>query len=308
MKSKRIFTKVCTTVIVVLLVGGCMSVFDSISSAADAVDNKVARTKASANQAVADAVGIGALEDSMIAALVYSQAFFAGGYVQGYEDFSEGEGVVWEVVSQDGENLEDNERIQIERALLKRTAEGNTWWLLRYSDEEGSELVSESLLNDEYEMLLFRYRDPETQSIREWKPENESDEEAVDKEGDEEKGKETKKTEEDKPTEDEDAAEVEAVEAAFFYGDYNDYIVGTEKVKVPAGTYKADHVKIVDSYTTENSEGKSEAHEVRYEWWIGKEVPGDLVKYEWINETEKSGIKGELIKHKKGYTTQLSSY
>lgn len=271
-----------------------MSIFDSINSTADLVNGKVSQTQASANQAVVDAVGIGALEDGMVAALVYSQAFFAGGYAQGYSDFSEGEGVVWKVTTIDGDNPEEEESIEIERALLKRTAEGHTWWLLRYSGEEGSELLSESLLDDEYGMLIFRYRDPETQKIREWRPDtSEEADEATQSENEED-------TEQD--------STVDAYEAAFYRGDYQDYIIGTEKIKVPAGTYTADHIRFVDAYSTEDSEGESETYEVRYEWWIDSDVPGDLVKYEWTNETENSGIRGELLDHKQGYKTQLSSY
>ena len=264
----------------VLLLSGCMSVVDSINM----VDGKISQTRTSANQAVADAVGIGALEDSMVAALVYSQAFFAGGYVQGYEDFSEGEGVVWKITAEDGENAADSDSLEIERALLKRTSDGNAWWLLRYKDEDGEEMVSESLMNEDYEMLIFRYRDPETQKIREWKPES-SEQEA-----------------------EEETAEVEEVEAAYFRDDYSDYIVGTVRVRVPAGTYTAEHVRIVDTYTIEEENGESETYEVRYEWWIDEDVPGDLVKYEWTNTTEDSVLRGELLQHQKGYSTQLSSF
>jgi len=292
--QRRVLLGTMLIVAALVLLSSCMSVFDSVSSTADLVNNKVSQTKASANQAVADAVGIGALEDGMVAALVYSQAFFAGGYAQGYSDFSEGEGVVWKVTAIDADNPEEEESIEIERALLKRTAEGNTWWLLRYSDEEGSELVSESLLDDNYEILIFRYRDPETQKIREWKPD--SSEEAD----------ESKKSDNTEDTE--QASEVGVYEAAFYRGDFQDYIVGTEKIKVPAGTYTVDHVRIVDAYSTEDADGESETYEVRYEWWIDSDVPGDLVKYEWTNETEDSGIKGELLDHKRGYSTQLSSY
>ena len=294
MKQRRVFLGTVLIVAAIVLLSSCMSIFDSINSTANLVNGKVSQTKASANQAVADAVGIGALEDGMVAALVYSQAFFAGGYTQGYSDFSEGEGVVWKVTAIDGDNPEEEESIEIERALLKRTAEGHSWWLLRYSDEEGSELVSESLLDNDYGMLIFRYRDPETQKIREWKPDT---------------SEETDESKKSGNTEDsEQESEVDAYEAAFYRGDFQDNIIGTEKIKVPAGTYTVDHVRIVDSYSTEDSEGESETYEVRYEWWIDTDVPGDLVKYEWTNETEDSGIKGELLDHKQGYNTQLSSY
>lgn len=294
MRIRRVFLGTMLIVAALVLLSSCMSIFDSINSTANLVNGKVSQTKASANQAVADAVGIGALEDGMVAALVYSQAFFAGGYVQGYSDFSEGEGVVWKVTAIDGDNPKEEESIEIERALLKRTAEGNTWWLLRYSDEDGSELLSESLLDEGYEMLIFRYRDPETQKIREWRPD--TSEKA-------DKGQKSEKTEDI-----EQDSTVDAYEAAFYRGDFQDYIIGTEKIKVPAGTYTVDHIRFVDAYSTEDGKGESETYEVRYEWWINSDVPGDLVKYEWTNDTEDSGIKGELLNHKQGYNTQLSSY
>lgn len=286
MKREQMYIWPGLALALVLLLGSCMSVVDSINM----VDSKLSQTKASANQAVADAVGIGALEDSMVAVLVYSQAFFAGGYVQGYEDFSEGEGVVWKITAEDGESAADSRSVEIERALLKRTSDGNAWWLLRYTDEDGEELVSESLMNEDYEMLIFRYRDPETQKIREWKPESSEEGSEAEAEGEEE------------------APDVEDVEAAYYRGDYSDYIVGTETIRVPAGTYTAEHVRIVETYTIEEENGESDTYEVRYEWWIDKDVPGDLVKYEWTNDTENSVLRGELLKHQQGYSTQLASF
>lgn len=283
MRRKNNFFVLSSVAALLLLFGGCMSLIDSIEQ----MDETVARTQASAGQAMSDAIGIGAMEDAMIAALMYSQAFFAGGYMQGYEDFSEGSGVVWEITPKEENRYDESESLEIERALLKRTEDGNSWWLLRYSNKEGEELLSESLLDENYEIVVFRYRDPETGSIREWKPEVEED---------------------SKTAEPEEPEEMESAESAQYEGNYRDHIVGTETVTVPAGTYTAEHVRIIDSYTTENEDGTDSTYETRYEWWIDNEVPGDLVKYEWSNETEQSGIRGELIKLEQGYTTRLDSY
>ncbi len=101
---------------------------------------------------------------------------------------------------------------------------------------------------------------------------------------------------------------MEDVETAYYRGDYSDFIVVTEKIRVPAGTYTAEHVVIVDSYTIEEENGESETYEMRYEWWIDKNVPGDLVKYEWTSEAQETVLRGELLKHQQGYSTQLSSF
>jgi hypothetical protein len=241
------------------------------------------KTKARVNQAALDAVGVGALEDAVLASLIYSQVFFAGGYGAGYGDFEEGEGVAWDVTSRDDEG---SETIRIERALLKRNADGSAWWLLRYSAEGEDDFLSEALMSEDYDLLTFRYMDPETDRIREWIPEQEEAEE-----------------------ESTDAEETEEMaEVGFYEGSYGDYIVGTESVKVPAGTYMADHILIEDIYVAEEEGDESESYEVRYEWWITDEVPGELVKYIWANTSDGTSLSGVLVSNKKGYTTQLSSF
>ncbi|MGC9313685.1 MAG: hypothetical protein ACP5IA_13440, partial [Sediminispirochaetaceae bacterium] len=59
------------------ILSSCTSVVDSIGK----IDSAVSRTKAKAGQAVMDAAGVGAMEDAMVASLVYAQVFFAGGYM-----------------------------------------------------------------------------------------------------------------------------------------------------------------------------------------------------------------------------------
>ena len=265
-----------------LLIAGCSSVMDTVASSTGLLDT----TKARVNQAALDAMGLGALEDAVLANLIYSQVFFAGGYGYGYEDFDQGEGVVWDVTSRD-ENGSDT--IRIERALLKRNADGTAWWFLRYSAEGEDDFISEALLDDEYALLKFRYRDPETDTIREWIPEQ--DEEAAESEATDEESTE------------------EPVDVGFYEGAYGDYIVGTEEVRVPAGTYRADHILIEDTWSSENEDGTAaETYEVRYEWWISDKVPGQLIKYSWANISEDVSLSGVLISNKNGYTTQLKSY
>ena len=266
----------------ILATSGCSSLMDSMAGGTDLLGT----TKARINQSVADAVGLGSLEDAVLASLIYSQVFFAGGYGYGYDNFKEGEGVVWEITSKDANGAET---VEIERALLKRNGDGTAWWLLRYTAEGEDEFISEALLDSEYELLVFRYRDPETDTIREWIPEQEESIAEADAKG----------TDED--------ADAEEVEVGFFYGNYSDYSLGMEKVTVPAGTYTAEHVRIEERYVVDDGE-TGNSYEVSYEWWISGDVPGELVKYIWANLSDETSLSGELAGNKSGYTTQLSSF
>jgi hypothetical protein len=265
--------------LLLVALGGCSSVMDGVAGTSDLLG----KTKARVNQAALDAVGVGALEDAVLASLIYSQVFFAGGYGAGYGDFEEGEGVAWDVTARDDDG---SETVRIERALLKRNADGSAWWLLRYSAEGEDDFLSEALMSEDYDLLTFRYMDPETDRIREWIPEQEEAE--------------------DKSVEDDEAEEMAGI--GFYEGSFGQYIVGSEKVTVPAGTYLADHILIEDTYTAEEEGDESQSYEVRYEWWLGSEVPGQLIKYIWANTSDGSSLSGVLVSNKKGYTTELGSF
>ena len=88
---------------------GCTSVMDGVAGTSDLLG----KTKARVNQAALDAVGVGALEDAVLASLIYTQVFFAWRLWCRYGDFEEGEGVAWDVTSRDDEG---SETIRIERA------------------------------------------------------------------------------------------------------------------------------------------------------------------------------------------------
>ena len=279
--GKELKKTIVSGFVLLLLFGfsGCTSVMDSVAGTSDLLG----KTKARVNQAALDAVGVGALEDAVLASLIYSQVFFAGGYGAGYGDFEEGEGVAWDVTTRSDEG---SETVRIERALLKRNADGSAWWLLRYSAEGEDDFLSEALMSEAYDLLTFRYMDPETDRIREWIPEQE---EAVQESA-------------------EDGEAEEMAHVGFYEGSYGDYIVGSEKVTVPAGTYLADHILIEDTYIAEEEGDSSQSYEVRYEWWISKEVPGELLKYIWANTSDGTSLSGLLVSNRKGYTTQLSSF
>ena len=286
-KIRWFFGSIAALFVVAALLSSCTGIVD-------AIDKGKQKVSGAAERAVMDATGLAAMQDAMVASIVYSYAFFAGGYMPGYDDFAEGEGVVWRLTVTDEDGTES---VDIERALLKRLPDGKEWWFLSYSTEE-EEMVSEALLDENYEIQVFRYRDTETGQINEWIPEAEAEAaEAEEAEGEEEV---------------EEAPE-------FYEGNWQDNIVGTEQVEVPAGTFTADHVVVNMEYeaATGEAEGNeaedsesadTEMHEVRYEWWISEDAPGNLVKYRWTDSAEEGEYLGELIDHGTGYSTQLESF
>jgi hypothetical protein len=294
----RIVVSFAVAALLLFILSGCAGLVDATMGVGSALDKGKQKVSGAAERAVMDATGISEMQDAVLASVVYSYAFFAGGYMTGYEDFSEGEGVSWKLTVSDEEG---EESVTIERALLRKTGDGREWWFLSYSTEE-DEMISEALLNEDYEIEIFRYRDPETDQIREWRPETEEEE-----------------------AEAEAAAEGDAEEAEempdFYEGSWQDHVVGTERITVPAGTYTAEHVRIVSEYEYEadtgaeasegdaaEQEAETVSGELTYEWWISEEAPGNLVKYHWRDSTEEDEFRGELVSHRRDYRTRLDSF
>lgn len=221
-----------------------------------------------------DATGMTAMQDYMVAMMVYANAFYAGGFVYGYDDFEEGQGVVWRVTSRD---YDDETVVRVERALLKKEATGS-WWLLSYESEDES-FVSEAFIGADYELLIFRYEDPDRREIREWRAEMTEGEDTREK--------------------DEVEATMDEAQPGFFAGDYQSYVVGTETIRVPAGSFTADHIRIDEEY---------DGGGISYEWWISEDVPGRLVKYDWKDSSADAEVIGELIEIRDDYRTRLNSY
>jgi len=227
-------------------------------------------------QMLMGATGMTAMQDYMIAMTVYANAFFAGGYAYGYDDFAEGEGVVWRIVTHDsGESSE----MTVERALLKQEADG-AWWMLAY-ESDGDRFMSEAFIGPDYELLVFRYEDPDQKQIREWRAEETGDQKTVERTETESTGEES--------------------QPEFFAGDYGAYVVGTETVSVRGGRFSAEHIKIAEPY----ADGSGE---LAYEWWLAEDAPGRLVKYDWSDSAQDSGITGELVEIRRDYRTRLGSY
>jgi hypothetical protein len=83
----------------------------------------------------------------------YIYAVYSGGYYWAPESYEPGQGGLWRY-TEDGEDP-----FFLERVLLDRTAEGDEWWSLTYSDGEGEEYPFEFLLSADKELQVLYYRD-----------------------------------------------------------------------------------------------------------------------------------------------------
>ncbi|TVR29003.1 MAG: hypothetical protein EA404_15830 [Spirochaetaceae bacterium] len=218
--------------------------------------------------------------DAMAFQMAYLQVFLLGGYGAGLEQFAEGEGVTWEVVSSDDR---DSSTFIAERALLRNNADGTSWWYLAYRTEDNGDEVEmeyEARLNQEYHALEIYFRDPETGEIRHQvldQPEaaTEDDEDWDDLEYDD-----------DHVVWDEELGELRR-----------------ERVRVTVGAGTFDAELLVYDFTDEETGERGE-----YRWWTTSEVPGELVLYEWEGVTEAGTVRGELMQVRRDYRTRFGAY
>jgi hypothetical protein len=216
--------------------------------------------------------------DAMMFQLTYLQVFLLGGYGVGLEDFNEGEGVTWEVVSADGT---DRSVFIAERALLRRNPDNTAWWYLGYQTTEDGKQVKleyEARLDSEHRALEIYLRDPETGQIRHHvldQPDAAPDEQWDELE-----------YEDDHVVWDEDIEQLRRERV---------------RITVRAGTFDTDYVvyEFVDEETGERAE---------YRWWSTDQVPGQLVQYEWVGTANDGTVRGELIEIRRDYRTRFNAY
>lgn len=229
--------------ILLVATAGCGSM---ISGAIDAAAN---RTGAGIGSAIGDRVGAaaGSAMASRMPAMwtpdltpiymnyLFTMAFHSGSYELAGTDYEVGEWTRWRMVDSEAEGQEP---VELERAFLHRTADGKEWWRVKYisATEEGRDSIN-------VEALL----DPETGEFRRMRgmmPGETQPKEMPVEEGTYSYTKPTQLTK-------------ESMEGA---------LVGTESIRVPAGTFTADHLRYGTGYGT-------------YDWWFNEDVPGGLVKY-----------------------------
>jgi hypothetical protein len=198
--------------------------------------------------------------------IFYATHMLLIGYGFEEDNFKEGEGVTWQV-----SNVNNGEEITVKRALLKNIGNESSWWQLS-SDADGKTQYYEMLIDDDANILKVRYRDYESNTIKEIIPEQ---------------------TEETSDNNEDNSEEWDQE-------NYGEYSVGKETVKTKAGSFKTEHIIIEDD--------ESDVNEFRYEYWLSEKVPGTCVKYVFNNISENETMTGEVIDIRGGYKTQLESY
>ena len=203
--------------IIIMSMAGCAS-----------FDAAIKNVTSSINELGEASVEMATLNPMIEFSIFYASYFFLGGYGFGDENFKNGEGVTWNVVTNNGED-----EITVTRALLKRVDNGAAWWSIS-AVVDGEDRVYEMLLEEDYNILKIRYIDSETGLIEEIIPEQ---------------GEES---EEEISTDDTETMGPE------FYAQYS---VGEEKVKTKAGSFKADHIVFEDK-------DAEQGYHIKYEYWL----------------------------------------
>lgn len=234
----------------VLAITGCGTMLSS------ALDTAASRTGAGIGAAVGNRIGqaAGAAVAARMPAVwtpdltplymnyLFMMAFHSGSYELAGTDYEVGEWTRWRMA---GTEMEESgeQPVEVERALLHRTAEGLEWWRAKYvsATEEGRDSIT-------VEALL----DPESGEIRRMRGKMPGEEEAKEMPVEEGTYSYTRPTQLTK----------ESMEGA---------LVGTETVRVPAGTFTADHLRYGTGYGS-------------YDWWFNETLPGGLVKYSRTHE------------------------
>ncbi len=188
--------------------------------------------------------------------VIFSYTFTAGGFWFEAGKYKVGEWTKFRITTEDGD------KVVAEKAFLKRLDNGNEWWRVSWKSEE-DEWIYEALLN------------PKTGKILRMR--------AKDADG--------------------NVGEIPVSDESVYYGaqkltkeSVEGATVGTEKVKTPAGTFKAKHIV----YMAMGS-GK-------IEWWLSEKVPGGVVKYQTTDEDGKVLWTAVIIDYGKGAKTVLGVY
>lgn len=238
------------------------------------------------NQAVGQAVEaeLGTIfsgyTDVMLYQLVYTQAFFLGGFGIVPDDFEEGEGATWHVVT---EGQDDATTFTAERALLKRNDDGTSWWYLNFDTEDSEPMEFEVLMDHNLQAREMYLRDIETDEVRHHVfQHNESQ------------------------IEEAEASDVSMEEAGYqtnyyFLEEWEQYHEGTESISIGAGTYNSDVLLF-------SSEEDQSDHEYEYRWWVSEDVPGNLLKFEYQDINEGGTLRGEMIDLRLDYEPKFTSF
>lgn len=251
-------------VVTVLGSTGCATVIDS------AVDAAARRTGQSIGDAAGQRIGaaaasriptggLGAFTPELMTLYVgylFSLGFHSGSYTFEERAYEPGEWTRWVVV--------DDDTSEMERAFLTRTADGGEWWRVKYTDrEEGEAIVLEGLFSAERRELI---------RLRAQMPGEDEPSELPVQEGTYGYAAPVQLT-------------AESVEGA---------TVGTETVRVPAGSFQARHIRYGSGTGT-------------IEWWLTGQVPGGMVRYT-TRQADGESVTVELSAHGRGAVSELGAF
>lgn len=189
----------------------------------------------------------GELMYTNFAALYWSSIALAG-YMPSDETFDEGDGIrFWHRYRSEDDDVDE---MEFTRALLHINDDGSRWWRFEFFVDD-EEMAFEALVNTDDGIEQLRYIDPESDDVVTHTPSNPYL---------------WRTYEEDDFWTSEELADMRT---------------GTERVRVPAGSFQTERLETSDEGYT-------------YRWWVTDEVPGRVVKFEGISE-DKENVSGELV-------------
>lgn len=205
---------------------------------------------------------------------LFSLAFHSGSYAPAGEEYEQGEWTKWRIVQSDQEGPPP----EFERAFLRREADGSEWWRVRYvvmGDDGSGNMQPDTIL------LEGKFSPDKSQLVRL-------------------RGKMPGDTQANEmPVEENTYGYVEPTPLT--EESLQGATVGTESVRVPAGTFTARHVR----YGAMGGGGTSE-------YWLNDDVPGGMVKYSQTSAQESTSegetpdpynYTVELVAHGSGATS-----
>lgn len=278
--SKGFWPKTITAVLL-LAVSGCMSFEQSVRSTInDAVGAAVEQELGSR---------LSGYTDVMMWQLAYTQAFFMGGYGFSPGDFEEGQGATWRIEAVD---RDDASSFTAERALLKRNEDGSTWWFLKFDADEAPPVEYEVLLTSDFTAREMYVRDPETRDVRYHQFSYDEQEVAEAGRGDE-------------------SLEEIGYQTGFYYTEaWDQYRQQSERITTGAGSFDADLLLFTGRDAQAYAEGDEEELEnlenLEYRWWVTKEVPGELVRFEYRDLDNGGVLRGEMISLRDDYRPRFA--
>ncbi len=264
-----------TAVLLVLTATGCMVFEQSVRTAIDGAVSSAIEQELGARLA--------GYTDVMMYQLAYTQTFYLGGYGFAPDTFEEGQGATWRVESVDRDEVSS---FNAERALLKRNEDGSTWWFLKFDADDTEPLMFEVLYSANLEAREMYVRDPETREVRHHKFSYDADEVAETEEG-------------------EESLEEFGYQTNYFYAEsWDQYRQDRETITTGAGTFDTDLLFVSTREMEEYDD--EETYDVEYRWWVSRDVPGELVRFEYRDLESEGTLRGELIEFREDYRARFS--